>query len=152
LQIFSLITLLAMPSAGAERGPEDLGVIPAPQIVKWSDDTLLVDATTKIVLGEKSTAGAKFAADHLQHRLQEQTGLKLELAAAPKTVQAPQLIAIGNPKSDPRVAQLMKAYRLELTDAMTKEGYVLGIGPQGVVIGAESDRGLLYGTTTLRQM
>jgi N-acetyl-beta-hexosaminidase len=146
-----LLTLVASASAD-ERGPEDLGVIPAPQIVEWSDETLRVDAGAKIVLSEKASQGAKFAAEHLQQRLQEQTGLKLELAADPNTVKAPQLIAIGSPKTDPRVAQLMKAYNLELTDAMAKEGYVLGIGPQGFVIGAASDRGLLYGTTTLRQM
>jgi hypothetical protein len=39
-----------------------------------------------------------------------------------------------------------------LTEAMAKEGYVLGIGADGVVIGAESAQGLLYGTATLRQM
>ena len=79
-------------------------------------------------------------------------GLKLELAADLAAVKPPQLIAIGNPKSDSRVAALMKSYGLELTPAMAKEGYVLGIGPQGIVIGADSDRGLLYGTMTLRQM
>src|SRR6185295_16376793 len=51
-----------------------------------------------------------------------------------------------------RVAELMKAYGLELTEAMAKEGYVLGIGPAGIVIGADSARGQLYGTVTLRQM
>ena len=65
---------------------------------------------------------------------------------------APKLIAMGSPKTDPRVAELMKAYGLELTDAMAKEGYVLGIGADGIVIGAETARGLLYGTATCAQM
>ena len=47
---------------------------------------------------------------------------------------------------------MMKAYGLELTEEMANEGYVLGIGPQGIVIGAQSPRGQLYGTVTLRQM
>ncbi len=79
-------------------------------------------------------------------------GLMLQITQDPATVTAPKLIAMGNPKTDPRVAELMKAYGLELTDAMAKEGYVLGIGSKGIVIGAESARGLLYGTATLRQM
>ena len=56
------------------------------------------------------------------------------------------------PKEDPRVAELMKTYNLALSEEMAKEGYALAIGPRGIVIGAESDRGLLYGATTLRQM
>lgn len=148
----TLLLALALSARAVERRAEDLGVIPTPQEVTWTDGSLRVDGATRIVLPAKATDGEKFAANHLQKRLREQTGLKLELARDPNTVKAPQLIAIGNPKTESRVAQLMKAYNLELTDAMIKEGYVLGVGPQGIVIGAESDRGLLYGTTTLRQM
>ncbi len=148
----TLLIALVVSARAADRRPEDLGVIPTPQGVQWTDDSLRINGATKIVLAEKPTAGAKFAAGHLQQRLREQTGLKLELAASPASAKPPQLIAIGNPATDSRVASLMNSYGLELSDAMAKEGYVLGIGPQGVVIGAESDRGLLYGTTTLRQM
>ena len=110
------------------------------------------DEGTQIVLGDSPTEGAKFAASNLQERLQQQTGLKLTIATKPAAATAPKLIAIGNPQSDPRVAELMKAYGLELSEAMAKEGYVLGIGDKGIVIGADSARGLLYGTATLRQM
>ncbi len=144
-----LLGISASAVGGDERRPEDLGVIPTPQEVIWTDETLVLDAGTKIVLAEEPSAGAKFAAANLIERLAEQTGVKLEIADAAK---APKLIAIGNPKNDARVAELMKRYGLELTEAMAAEGYVLGIGSAGIVIGAESDRGLLYGTTTLRQM
>src|SRR6476620_8901370 len=146
-----ILVLLVVGSAhaAAER-PEVLGVIPTPQEVTWikesPDDSLRVDEATKILLPDKPTDGAKFAASNLQERLRQQTGLMLQITQAPGAVTAPKLIAIGNPKTDPRVAELMKAYGLELTEAMAKEGYVLGIGSEGVVIGAESAKGLLYGT------
>jgi hypothetical protein len=149
--VLGIKVLLAMTACGGER-PEDLGVIPTPQEVAWTKDTLRVDATTKILLAARPTDGAKFAAANLQERLREQTGLQLDIVQDAKAAKAPGLIAVGNPKSDARVAELMKGYGLELTEAMAKEGYVLGIGPAGIVIGAASDRGLLYGTTTLRQM
>ena len=79
-------------------------------------------------------------------------GLKLQTTPDATRATASKLITIGNPKTDLRVARLMKAYGLELTEAMVREGYALGIGAEGIVIGAESDQGLLYGTTTLRQM
>ncbi len=152
-----MLALLVVGSARAEdKRPEDLGVIPTPQEVTWikasPNDSLRVDETTKILLPAAPTDGAKFAASNLQERLRQQTGLNLQITQDAAAVKAPKLIAIGNPKTDPRVAELMKDYGLELTEAMAKEGYVLGIGSEGVVIGAESARGLLYGTATLRQM
>src|SRR5262245_10518997 len=97
--------------AAAQR-PEDLGVIPTPQEVTWTNESLRVDEATKIVLPEKPTEGAKFAAGNLQERLRQQTGLNLQIAREPGAVKAPKLIAIGDPKTDPRVAELMKAYGL----------------------------------------
>jgi hexosaminidase len=153
LLALGLLVLLSADGMGAgARSREDLGVIPTPQEVTWSDQTLAVDETTKIVLGDKPSDGAQFAASNLQERLGQQIGLKLEIAKDPNGVPANKRIVIGNPKSDARVAELMKGYGLELTEAMVKEGYVLGIGDRGIVIGADSPTGLLYGATTLRQM
>ncbi|MGD9723474.1 MAG: glycoside hydrolase family 20 zincin-like fold domain-containing protein [Pirellulales bacterium] len=157
VEILGVLLLLIVGSASAARRQrEDLGVIPTPQEVTWTDNaadaSLRVDAQTKILLPARPTDGAKFAATNLQERLRAQTGLKLEIIHDPRPATAPQRIAIGSPKSDPRVAEMMQAYGLELTDAMAAEGYVLGIGAQGIVIGAESARGQLYGTATLRQM
>ncbi|HEY2894681.1 MAG TPA: glycoside hydrolase family 20 zincin-like fold domain-containing protein, partial [Pirellulales bacterium] len=148
-----LLVLLATSSVAAgERTREDLGVIPTPQQVTWDDGTLRVDDSTTILLPDGAPEGAKFAATNLQERLAQQTGLKLQISRDPATTKAANSIAIGNPKTDSRVAEAMKAYGLELSDEMKAEGYVLAIGKHGIVIGAESDRGLLYGTATLRQM
>ena len=147
-----LVLLNVATACAADKRREDLGVIPTPQEVVWTDGILRVDETTKLVLSAKATEGAKFAASNLQERLRQQTGLALSISQDPAAATAPKLIAIGDPKTDPRVAEMMKAYGLELTAEMANEGYVLGIGPQGIVIGAQSPRGQLYGTVTLRQM
>jgi hexosaminidase len=144
--------LLVGPARAGTGRPEDLGVIPTPQEVTWTKESLRVDEATKILLPRTPTEGAQFAASNLQERVGQQTGLVLSVTQDPAAVKAPKVIVLGNPKTDSRVAALMKAYRLELTEPMAKEGYVLGIGAEGIVIGAESARGLLYGTTTLRQM
>ena len=41
--------LLASWAHADERRPEDLGVIPTPQEVTWSNESVLVDKATKIV-------------------------------------------------------------------------------------------------------
>ncbi|HEY1603665.1 MAG TPA: glycoside hydrolase family 20 zincin-like fold domain-containing protein [Pirellulales bacterium] len=151
--LLGISTLLLVGPARAGTGrPEDLGVIPTPQEVTWTKESLRVDEATKILLPRAATEGAKFAASNLQERLGQQTGLMLTITQDAAAVKAPKLIVLGNPKTDPRVAAMMKAYGLELSEPMAKEGYVLGIGAEGIVIGAASARGLLYGTTTLRQM
>ena len=38
LKSLALIALLVAPVTAADRRPEDLGVIPTPQAVEWSDD------------------------------------------------------------------------------------------------------------------
>ena len=153
LVVVSLVNLAGVRATfAADAVRQDLGVIPTPQQVTWSDRSVMVDASTKIVLPSAATEGARFAATNLQERLPQQIGVKLAIAPDVNTAMGAASISIGNPQSDPRVAKLMKAYGLELTEAMAKEGYVLGIGPEGIVIGAASDRGLLYGATTLRQM
>ena len=123
-----LILLVISPVRAAERRPEDLGVIPTPQEVIWSGETLTIDGATKILLAAAPSEGAKFAASDLRERLREQTGLALEIVQDPGAVAAGKRIAIGNPRADKAVAELMKAYGLELSEAMAKEGYVLGIG------------------------
>lgn len=140
------------PALAVDRAREDLGVIPTPQEVTWAVGAVQVDASTRIVLPSTATEGAKFAATNLQERLAQQIGVKLTTASDANAAKGAATITIGNPQTDPRVARLLKAYSLELTEAMAKEGYVLGVGPEGIVIGAASDRGLLYGATTLRQM
>ena len=147
-----LVGLHVGVARSSERRPEDLGVIPTPQEVTWTDETVPVNEKTKIFVPAGSPAGVQIAAGVFKNRLREQTGLDLPIGRDQGAIVVPRVIVIGNPASDARVDKMMKAYGLKLTDAMAKEGYVLGIGDEGIVIGAESDRGMLYGAATLRQM
>jgi hypothetical protein len=140
-------------ATAAEKQREDLGVIPTPQEVVWNEGTVQVNGSTLIVLPPKASEGVKFAATYLEQRLQEQLGLGLKFYRDtnldPPTYK---LIVLGNPKEDALVARLMKTYGLTLSDDMRDEGYVLAVGDKGILIAAESAKGLLYGTATLRQM
>ncbi len=58
----------------AERRAEDLGVIPTPQEVTWTDETLPVDKQTTILVPAAAPSGVKFAAEMLKKRLREANG------------------------------------------------------------------------------
>ena len=127
--------------AGAPR-PEDLGVIPTPQEVTGPPIPWASTRQRRSSCPARRQMARNSPPIICKSVLHEQTGLNLQITQDAGTVTAPKLIAIGNPKTDPRVAELMKTYGLTLTDAMAKEGYVLGIGNEGIVIGADSGRGL----------
>ena len=61
---------LVLLDAGSARAvaprPEDLGVIPTPQLVTWTNESLRVNEGTKILLPDTATDGLKFAAANFQ--------------------------------------------------------------------------------------
>lgn len=156
-QRWSLWVVVAAVMVSSEARAENekvLGVVPAPRRIEWRDGNFTVDASTPILLAAEATADERFAARDLQEALRERLGLTLGLVDLP-TGDGPTIeggILLGNPGKNPLVASRMKTYQLNLDEKMADEGYVLGVGPEGVVLAAESPKGILYATMTLRQM
>ncbi|MEX2287289.1 MAG: beta-N-acetylhexosaminidase, partial [Planctomycetaceae bacterium] len=130
----------------------NLGVVPTPRDVEPQDGSFTVDASTPLVLSPQATEGERFAAERLRDSLRELFNLPLAIQSDAESAASAKSIVIGKPDAFPEVASRMKKYGLTLSEKMRKEGYVLGVGNDGVVIGALSDAGVLYGTMTLRQM
>ncbi|MFO0946120.1 MAG: glycoside hydrolase family 20 zincin-like fold domain-containing protein [Planctomycetota bacterium] len=150
--IFAVGVLVA-PAARSEEVKE-LGVVPVPRRVEWREGNFTVDVSTPILLSADASAEERFAARDLQEALRERLGLTLGLVELP-TGDGPTIeggILLGNPRKQPPVASRMKKYQLELDEKMAEEGYVLGVGPEGVVLAAESPKGILYATMSLRHM
>ncbi len=130
----------------------NLGVVPTPHDFEPQDGSFTVDASTPLVLSPQATEGERFAAERLRDALRELFNLPLAIQTDVESAASAKSIVIGKPDAFPEVASRMKKYGLTLSEKMRKEGYVLGVGNDGVVIGALSDAGVLYGTMTLRQM
>jgi len=145
--MLGLLWLSALPALS-----QDLGVIPEPQAVERTNEFFWLDESTLLVLGVEAGKHERFAVaefqDALRNRLNLNLALTYDLAAGNK----PNSIVIGNPEENPKVASRMDLYGLSLTEDVLREGYVLGIGKHGVVIGAHSSAGILYGTITLKQI
>lgn len=145
-----LVLCLLFGSAGAQ----DLGVCPIPQEITWDQGQFVVDQSTPILIAADAPAGVKFAANDLRQALQERAGLSLGVVELPAGAGAPARggILMGRPSTNPPLAERLTALGLKFDEAMRPEGYLLAVTPNGIVLGAESDRGILYATMSLRQM
>ena len=111
--MFGLLGLLlaGAAQAGTQR-PEDLGVIPTPQEVAWSNDSLRVDEATKILLPATRHRRREIRRRVICKSVSAADGVEApDRAKTPAAATAPKLIAIGNPKTDPRVARVDEGLR-----------------------------------------
>jgi hypothetical protein len=153
LPFYCLVALLPLvagsrPTAAIDR----LGVVPVPQDVRWHSAEFLLDESTRLVMAASATPADRFPLTELRDALRKTIDCTLVIDTALPKRQAANTILVGNPATDPAVARRVAAYDLQLTAAMRDEGYVLGVGAEGIVIAADSNAGILYGTMTLRQM
>ncbi len=144
-----VLIAVAMCVQSASAG-ESLGIVPTPQQSETVKGTFQITPETAIVLGSAAMKDEKFAANDLRDALKEIYGFEVKI-----TEQDPggkQRIVLGKPDTNPLVRGLMDKYGLSFNDKLSAEGYVLGIGDDGIVIATPNEPGLLYGTMSLRQM
>lgn len=149
-----LAMLMALLVSAPSGAAEDLGVLPVPRHVSWQKGSFPVDVSTPILISAEATDAERFAAKDLRDALNQRLKLSLgivELPAGDAAV-SPGGILIGNPKTNAMVRRRLSAHDLAITDEQKEEGYCLAVGPDGIVLAAESPKGILYATMTLRQM
>jgi hexosaminidase len=129
-----------------------LGIVPTPQFVKSINGHFSINAETRILISEDAPEEIRFAARDFQKAVQEILNIQLKFVNSTLAENNSNIIAIGNPATNPVVSSMMNKYGLKLNQKMEDEGYVLGIGNDGIVIGAANGPGLLYGTMSLRQL
>jgi hypothetical protein len=129
----------------------ELGIVPKPRRVAIRNGEFRIGPYTKIVVPAKDS-DARRAAENLASSLETILRGKPAIVGEEKEPRIFERIVIGRPASDKLTASLMERYGLKLTPEMGPEGYVLGVGEEGIVIGASDGPGLLYGTMSLLHM
>ncbi len=126
-------------------------IIPLPQHIVESSSHFKITSTTKIVLGT-NTPTLNFAAEQFNEELLErkETALKIVDEESIRKLSS-NFIFIGLPNSE-YGKKLLKERKGTLTREMKAEGYFLDVNANGVVIIAESEKGLLYGMMSLVQI
>ncbi len=107
-------------------------LIPSPKSAESRDEKFRIKHDTKIVLSSTTSPCDLNAAVLLKNTVLEKTGIELELSRA-----------------DEKEENIVF---IEKTEGYSAEGYCLLADDKCVVVSASTDRGLLYGVQTLRQL
>jgi hypothetical protein len=130
---------------------QNIGIIPYPQSVIPRNQEFKVTSSTRIIIGHDSP-GLEFIAEQVNEGLAslKETQLKVTAEASVRKLSA-NFIYIGSP-GDEYGKKFLSERKGKLTPEMKTEGYFLDADNKGIVIIAESEKGMMYGVMSLLQM
>jgi hypothetical protein len=124
-------------------------LVPQPRELQASVQAFDVKPDTEIVLSPATAADDRTAGESLQEELKLASGVEFPIVSAPSSSRVPaiRLARIG----DAHVNAALQAAGLS-ANGLGDQGYVLDVGPSGVVVAGKDAAGLFYGVQTLRQL
>ncbi|MFA6456276.1 MAG: glycoside hydrolase family 20 zincin-like fold domain-containing protein [Bacteroidota bacterium] len=127
------------------------GILPTPRSITEKSDQFKITSSTKIVLGSDSQT-EQIAADLLNEEIAtlRESVLKVTAENSLRKLTS-NYIFIGKPSTE-YGKKFLKERKGKLTPEMKLEGYFLDVDAKGIVILAESDKGLMYGVMSLLQL
>jgi hypothetical protein len=126
-------------------------IIPAPQSIIEKKVQFKITSATKIVIGADDQV-KQFIAEKLNEEITLQKGTQLKITGENSVRKlTSNYIFIGKPVTE-YGKKFLAERKGKLTKEMKAEGYFLDVDPKGIVIIAESDKGLFYGVMSLIQM
>lgn len=128
-------------------------IIPAPQELSWNaGDGFQINAKTRIVINANPDEKDRFTAAQLQRKIWDVTGYNLKIVQAKAGLSANNVIVIGSKTGNKVVASLLRHCKAASGKKPKKEGYILGINRNGIVIAGFDQAGTFYGCQTLIQI
>lgn len=121
-----------------------ISVIPQPRDVTATGESFPLERA-HIALADPRSIDDRFAAADFIDDLKQTAGITL------KTGRGRRVILIGL-FSLPAVQAALKETGVKVPASLNEEGYVLSVGPRGVVVGGASPAGVFYGLQTLKQL
>ncbi len=150
-----LVAALAWLSAAGQVPASQITaprIIPTPQQCTATGELFKLTSQTRIILGERSGAGDRFAAQQLNVWLAEQRKAPLRVTDEGSVRKiSTNIIYLGSPQ-DSFGKRWLKARKIIPAPELKEEGYVLESTRDEIVILGESDRGRFYGMMTLLQL
>lgn len=147
-----LLSIALFIPAGLTAAPDAPTIIPTPQAIRPVPGSFKFSSGLRIVLGDRTGPEDVAAVEALNEALVERSMAALRSARETdlRTMRGP-MIYVGHP--DSRVGRQHLSKRQITFDASLKEeGYVLTVGPEGVMVLGETPRGRYYGVMSLVQM
>jgi hypothetical protein len=143
--VVAVILIPVMVFASASK------ILPTPQSFVDKNSVFKITSSVRIVLGSNSKS-EQFIAEQLNNEIsvRKETRLKVTPEDAVRKLTT-NFIFIGKPSSE-FGKKLLKERKGTLTPVMKTEGYFLDIDANGIVIIAESEKGMFYGVMSLMQL
>ena len=143
--IFSILFLSNLVFA------QTLQIIPTPQTIIKKTGQFKITSATKIVIGTDDQTEQLSAQElNVEISSQKETPLKVVDEQSVRKLKS-NFIFIGKPTTE-YGKKFLKERKGTLTPEMRTEGYFLDVDTKGIIIIAESDKGLFYGVMSLLQM
>lgn len=126
-------------------------IIPTPQSIVEKKLTFKITSSTKIVIGNDSQA-EQFIAQELNSELSLKKEIPLKVVDEQSVRKlSSNFIFIGKPNTE-YGKKFLSERKGRMLPEMKTEGYFLDVDAKGIVIIAESDKGLFYGVMSLLQL
>jgi hypothetical protein len=150
LVLLFLINLLL--SENASLGQNKRLVFPVPQSMQLKDGRFSIDSSAYILLSKPENKRDEFLAKLFQNELVDQYAEAVKISAKPIPVGKNKFIVIGT-IANPSVRNFCERDGLlvELKN-LGKEGYIISVSAENVVVAANNNEGALMGLQSLRQL
>jgi hypothetical protein len=135
--------------------PQPVVIIPQPVYLKLLGEDLIIDKSTKIIIGNKPTKENIQAAEELNDEIQELAGFKLNIVPASqlKFRKIENVIVIGEPWVNPISKKVCQIENIGVTKTYPGEqGYVLRVTGKYIIVVGSDPRGTYYGIQSLKQL
>ncbi len=151
--IKSLAVVVAGFASAGSGFPSDIpAVFPIPKEIVFYDGSVVVDASSKILLPEKAGAGDLFLSRLLAAELNDVYLSPVSIESGTSVPSGRACILMGS-RSNALVNRFIAQNRLDDTlKPLGSEGYVLRVTRDSIVVAANTDQGAFFGFQSLRQL
>src|SRR5262249_46226897 len=146
------ILYLLAPSGLALAASKDLKLIPEPKQVKLGAGRFSVTSKTRIVINAAHADQGRIAAQILADEIESATGLKVPVTTTRSMPGGSGNIYLVHAGDDARADARLGSVGLGMDSAFDRQGYVVEVAPDRIIVSARSGQGVFYGIQTLRQL
>ena len=147
-----VIAILAATTLSAAAPAKDLRLIPQPKQIKQGDGFFNVTGKNRIVIHAAHADQDRTAAEMLADEIDTATGVKLRITISRSTPGASGDIYLVHAGDDRKADARLASAGLGIDSGFDKQGYVVHVESNQIILSAPTGQGVFYGVQTLRQL
>jgi hexosaminidase len=129
-----------------DNSTERISVIPRPREMKPNGEKFPLDRNAHIMLADPRSSDDQFAANDFIDDAKQTADVTLKIARGSRKAITIGLLSLSS------IQRELRSLGVDVPAGLNEEGYVIGVGKNGVVIGGASPAGVFYGLQTLKQL